>query len=352
MIGQIGGSVNQASDAADSLRTPMSLAWDGTNLYVSDAYNRRITVYSMGENTVPYAGVVNSASLNILARGRVTIAGGIQAGDAININIGGTQSTDSAGKVTTTGGADYKYTIVKDDTIDTIVTALAEMINAANSGNGDTNVYATPDPATGDVILTSRAAGTAGNTITVYVTVTAASGSTTAQIAATASGTTLAGGGDAAAIAPGSIVSVTGTNLSYHTASADPNQNPLPNILGGTQVYFNGIAAPLVMVSPTMVNAQIPWELGDTTSINAYVRSESDDGSVIVTTPVAVTIVTANPGIYAQPNTRPVGGHCLPCFEQRHRYRVGGWNRHRRGYRDGRPSKTAAIPTPCKAATP
>ena len=89
VIGQIGGSVNQASDAADSLRTPMSLAWDGTNLYVSDAYNRRITVYSMGENTVPYAGVVNAASLNILARGRVTVAGSIQAGDAININVGG-----------------------------------------------------------------------------------------------------------------------------------------------------------------------------------------------------------------------------------------------------------------------
>ena len=82
------------------------------------------------------------------------------------------------------------------------------------------------------------------------MTVTAASRSTAAQIAATASGTTLSGGGDAAAIAPGSIVSVTGTNLSYHTASADPNQNPLPNKLGGTQVYFNGIAAPLVMVSP------------------------------------------------------------------------------------------------------
>ena len=103
----------------------------------------------MGENTIPYAGVVNSASLNIVARGRVTISGGIQAGDAIDINIGGTQSTDSAGKVTTTGGADYKYTVVKDDTINTIVTALASLINAANSGGGDTNVYATPDLATG-----------------------------------------------------------------------------------------------------------------------------------------------------------------------------------------------------------
>ena len=212
------------------------------------------------------------------------------------------------GKVTTTGGADYKYTVVKDDTINTIVTALASLINAANGGAGDTNVYATPDLATGDVLLTSRIAGAAGNNTTVYVTVTAASSSTAAQIAAAASGTTLSGGGDAAAIAPGSIVSVTGTNLSYHTASADPNQNPLPNKLGGTQVYFNGIPAPLMMVSPDKVNAQIPWELGDTTSINAYVRSESDDGSVVVTTPVAVTIVVANPGVYAKPNTDPSVG--------------------------------------------
>jgi uncharacterized protein (TIGR03437 family) len=308
VIGQIGGLVNQASDAADSLRTPMSLAWDGTNLYVSDAYNRRITVYSMGESTVPYAGVVNAASLDIVARGRVTIAGNIQAGDAIDINVGGTQSTNSAGNVTAAGGADYKYTILSTDTLGTIVTALAQQINAANSGNGDPNVYATPDLATGDVILTSRAAGTAGHAITVYTTVTAASSARAAQITATSSGTTLSGGGDASSIAPGTIVSVTGTNLSYHTASADTTQNALPTTLGGTQVYFNGIAAPLMMVSPTMVNAQIPWELLDTTSINAYVRSESDSGVVTVTTPVAVTIVTANPGIYTQPNTDPSVG--------------------------------------------
>ena len=47
----------------------------------------------------------------------MTIAGGIQAGDAVTINIGGQPTTDSAGKVTTTGGADYKYTITKDDSI-------------------------------------------------------------------------------------------------------------------------------------------------------------------------------------------------------------------------------------------
>ena len=308
VIGQIGGSVNQASDAADSLRTPMSLAWDGTNLYVSDAYNRRITVYSMGETTIPYTGVRNSASLDIVARGRVTITGGIQAGDVVKINIGGTSSTDSNGKVTITGGADYSYTITKDDTLDTVVTKLAGQINAANNNDGDPNVYATPDTATEDILLTSRKPGVEGNNITVNITVTPASGQTTALIVATASGSTLSGGGDAAAIAPGTIVAVQGSNLSAQTAAADPKANTLPTTLGGTQVYFNGIPAPLQFVSPTQINAQVPWELNDTTSINAYVRSEMPDGSVMVTTPVAVTIVTANPGIYAQPNTQPSVG--------------------------------------------
>ena len=327
VIGQIGGTVNQASDAADSLRTPMSLAWDGTNLYVSDAYNRRITVYSMGENTIPYAGVVNSASVNIVAKGTVTFVAAIasttttngvanpptvQTGDAIDINIGGTSTTSTTGSSTTTttitGGADYKYTVLSTDTVSTIITALVNLINAANSGAGDTNVYATPDLATGALLLTSRLTGVNGNATTIFCTITPVATATTAGITGTTSGADLSGGGDAASLAPGTIAQVQGTNLSYHTASADTTQLALPTKLGGTQVYFNGIAAPLVMVSPTTINAQIPWELGDTTSINAYVRSEADDGTVMVTTPVAVTIVTANPGIYAQPGTIPSVG--------------------------------------------
>src|SRR4051812_17331850 len=85
IIGQIGGSVNQASDAADSLRTPMSLAWDGINLYVSDAFNRRVTVYSLGATAIPYQGVRNAASINIVANGSITISGTIQAGDVITM---------------------------------------------------------------------------------------------------------------------------------------------------------------------------------------------------------------------------------------------------------------------------
>ena len=45
--------------------------------------------------------------------------------------------------------------------------------------------------------------------------------------------------------------------------------------------------------------------MNDTTSINAYVRSVMGDGSILATTPVAVTIVPANPGVFTLPGTDP-----------------------------------------------
>src|SRR6185437_6654084 len=111
------------------------------------------------------------------------------------------------------------------------------------------------------------------------------------------------GGGNAASLAPGTIVTISGPNLSATTLSADLSQTNLPTDLGGTQVYFNGIKAPLIYVSPTQINAQLPWEFTNTTSVNAYVRSVMPDGTVQVTSPVAVNVVGANPGIFAQAGT-------------------------------------------------
>jgi hypothetical protein len=287
IIGQIGGSVNQASDAADSLRTPMSMAWDGVNLYVSDAYNRRITVYSLGATTVPYQGVRNAASLNIIATGGVVIGGTITAKDIVTITISGTN---------------YTYTVQSSDTIASVVQGLVNAINSSNSGAGDPNATASVDTTATEVVLTAKASGADGNSVTYSATV-----STNATETATAADANLSGGADSAKIAPGTIVQITGTNLSAKTLSADTSKPNLPTKLGGTSVYFDGIPAPLYYVSPTQINAQVPWDFGfdlqtvdDTTSINAYVRSELADGSVMVTTPVAVTIVTANPGVFTK----------------------------------------------------
>ncbi|MBZ5724282.1 MAG: hypothetical protein LAP87_04735 [Acidobacteriia bacterium] len=292
VIGQLGGGVNQASDASDSLSTPLGLAWDGSNLYVSDAFHRRITVYTIGANAVPYQGVRNAASFAISASGNVTISGTINAGEKVTITVNST---------------DYTYTVVTGDTLNTVVTALVTKINASNNNAGDPNVLATADLSTNQVVLTAKQPGTAGNSITYAATTTAAAGSGTTQIVASAASSSLLGGGDAASIAPGTIVSIVGTNLSAGTAAADLSQTQLPTNLGGTEVYFNGIPAPLYFVSPAQVNAQIPWEVLDTTSINAFVRSVMSDGTVMTTTPVAVTIVAANPGIFAQAGSQPAG---------------------------------------------
>ncbi len=285
IIGQIGGDVDQATDAADSLTTPMSLAWDGVNLYVADVYNRRITVYSPGLTTIPYQGITNSATVNVTAFGTVTIAGTIQANDVITVTINSTN---------------YTYTVKATDGLSDIVQALVNVINASNSGQGDPSVIATVDTVADEVVLTSRQPGGVGNQITL-----AASVSSGATETATASGANLGGGNDSASVGPGTIVTIHGASMSSQTATADTSQTQLPTTLANTTVYFNGIPAPLFYVSPGQINAQIPWEVNDSTSINAYVRSVLPDGSVQVTTPVAVTIVPANPGIYTQSNTNP-----------------------------------------------
>ena len=59
-------------------------------------------------------------------------------------------------------------------------------------------------------------------------------------------------------IAPGSFVTIFGQNLATATEQADGF--PLPTKLGGSEVIFNGIAAPLLYVSPTQINFQAPAE--------------------------------------------------------------------------------------------
>jgi len=285
----LGTNVTQAYDAADSLQTPMSLAWDGTNLFVSDAFNRRISVFSMGANSIPYSGVRNGASFDVYSKGVVNFSGAINAGDVVTITV-----SETTNGTTTTNT--YTYTVVSNDTLSTVCDGVAAAINSSNGGAGDPYLIAVSDHVNSAVRLYARAEGVAGNNVNYTAAVSA-----NAKLAVQTPGGSLTGGYDASQIAPGSLVSIfanTGSVLAYGTAVADLSQNQLPTDLAGAEVYLNGIRAPLLYVSPGQINAQIPWEVADTTSINAFVRSVASDGTVVATTPVAVTIVPANPGIF------------------------------------------------------
>lgn len=66
-----------------------------------------------------------------------------------------------------------------------------------------------------------------------------------------------AAGSPADAIGHGAIISLFGTNLG--SALAVAGGSPLPTALQGTSVLLNGNALPLYFVSPTQINAQLPY---------------------------------------------------------------------------------------------
>ena len=101
----------------------------------------------------------------------------------------------------------------------------------------------------------------------------------------------LAGSGPLQVVAPGSLVAVFGSQLASKIAAA--NTIPLSTTLDDvTSVTFNGISAPLLFVSPSQINAQVPWEV------------QPGSASVVVTrtggssAPAAVQITPSAPGIF------------------------------------------------------
>jgi len=294
VLGQINDHLTQTSDnpdnpdverraSTDSVRTPTSLAWDGENLYVSEPFSRRVLVFTVGGPILPLTAVRNAASLDVFAVGSITLGGEIQENDEITIKI---------------RDKEYKYKVKKDDTFELII---RELVNLINAGDGDPWVLATENPTLLAVNLTSRVGGKLGDETEISASVSP----DTARITARASGNTLGGGGFAAKLAPGSLISIFGNDLAETTMAAPPDADPLPSELGGVRVYVDGRAAPIIAVSPTQINAQLPFEVLDATSVSVYVRTQRSDGTVTNTTAIGVPIIPANPGVFTYGGTDP-----------------------------------------------
>jgi uncharacterized protein (TIGR03437 family) len=276
------GSNPDGRASAEELRTPTALAWDGANLYVADPYNRRVMVFTIADTDILREGVTNDASRAVYAVGSVTFAGTITENDTVTIHVG-----------PDTGGVDYTYKVVKDDTFTKIVNALVTNINTNNGG--DPLVTARGNTTLNQIVFTAKAQGVDGNNVAYTTTV-----STNATITATTGGSSLAGGQNAAKIGPGSLVhlDVTDKGIVDSTATVQANAQALPRELAGVKVFLNGIEAPLRSVSPTDVVAQLPFEVSDATSVNAFIRAKRSDGRIVYSTPIAVPVVPQNPGIY------------------------------------------------------
>ncbi|MEO8026547.1 MAG: hypothetical protein ABI823_08735 [Bryobacteraceae bacterium] len=272
-------------------RTPISLAWDGANLYVAEPYVRRVLVFTPSDTTLVNAKVRNAASREFFALGQVGFSGTVTKDDSVKITIGNGTTTK-----------DYTYKFLTDDTLGTIVTKFVALINA---GDGDPNVTARADLTFAQVDLIAKVGGEAGNGITLATVVTPATTTSTATIVVTPSGAFLSGAQSGQAIAPGSLITIFGDNLADQTVAAPDDATELPTKLGGVQVYIDGIRVPLKSVSPTEITAQVPFEVFDASSVSAYIRIERADGSVSVSNALAFPVPAQNPGIFAMTGDDP-----------------------------------------------
>ena len=113
--------------------------------------------------------------------------------------------------------------------------------------------------------------------------------------AVNAGGVLNAGSYTTAGVAPGSIVSIFGTNLAASTASA--GAIPLPAALSDvTSVTFNNIPAGLYFVSQYQINAQLPFNVlsgQGSATVNIVVTRSSG-----TSTAQNVTVTPASPGIF------------------------------------------------------
>jgi uncharacterized protein (TIGR03437 family) len=96
----------------------------------------------------------------------------------------------------------------------------------------------------------------------------------------------------AAMISPGSILAIFGANFSGTTTSAQAL--PLPTTLANAQVSIGGILAPLFYVSPTQINAQVPWEL----TAPSLVPVTVSNGSSI--SQVTIALEAVGPGVFTR----------------------------------------------------
>ena len=94
-------------------------------------------------------------------------------------------------------------------------------------------------------------------------------------------------------IAPGSLVTLYGANLSDRTTGL--NALPLPLESEGTEVLLDGQALPILFASPGQINAQVPFSLASNATLQVVVRRREQ-----ISVPEVFVVAPAQPGIFTK----------------------------------------------------
>jgi uncharacterized protein (TIGR03437 family) len=97
-------------------------------------------------------------------------------------------------------------------------------------------------------------------------------------------------------VSPGEIITIYGSALGPDAPigiALDTNGN-VRTTLGGTQVFFGSVPAPLIYVSGSQINAAVPYEVASTPVTTVQVQYTPGGMS----TPISMPVVPAVPGIF------------------------------------------------------
>jgi uncharacterized protein (TIGR03437 family) len=95
-----------------------------------------------------------------------------------------------------------------------------------------------------------------------------------------------------AVLVPGSLATAFGQAFTDSETTAKPGA-PLPLSLGGVSALINGIPAPLLFVSPTQVNLQVPWEVAPGGARISVARNGVFSGAISAPVEAAAPVVLA-----------------------------------------------------------
>ena len=99
-------------------------------------------------------------------------------------------------------------------------------------------------------------------------------------------------------LAPGALFTIFTSGLSVSIASAAAV--PLPTSLGGVSIQVNGVTAPLLYVSPTQMNVQMPVEIAPGSATLTLTANGSSSANI------KLNILPAAPGIFLYSGSRAV----------------------------------------------
>jgi uncharacterized protein (TIGR03437 family) len=199
--------------------------------------------------------------------------------------VGGAAPAAQTVSVVNTGGGTLSY----------IVTSNAAWLNASASG-GTITVSVTPVGLAANTYhgaITVSAVGASNTPQTISVTL-AVTGSALPSVVIT--GVRHSATGLSGPIAPGELITLTGTGLGPNTGtefSVNPATGMVDTTLAGSRVVFGSTPAPLTYVSATQINVIAPYEIAGQSRVAIQVEYQGN-----LSASQTVQVIPASPGAY------------------------------------------------------